>query len=75
MGSMATPAPQIFADTGRAMPLSPLVTRILAPNPSPFTYHGTQTYLVGQGDLAVIDPARPRTRISMRCWRRFRGGG
>ncbi len=56
MGSMAPPAPQISADTGRAMALSPLVTRILAPNPSPFTYQGTQTYLVGQADLAVIDP-------------------
>jgi len=50
------PAPQFSADTGRAMPLSPLVARILAPNPSPFTYQGTQTYLVGQHDLAVIDP-------------------
>lgn len=38
------------------MALSPLVTRLLAPNPSPFTYEGTQTYLVGQADLAVIDP-------------------
>ena len=60
MGSMASPAPPSFAnlsaDTGRAMALSPLVTRILAPNPSPFTYEGTQTYLVGQTDLAVIDP-------------------
>jgi len=60
MGSMAPPTPHIFSplsdDTGRAMALSPLVTRILAPNPSPFTYEGTQTYLVGQTDLAVIDP-------------------
>jgi glyoxylase-like metal-dependent hydrolase (beta-lactamase superfamily II) len=53
---MATPAPHFSVDTGRAMALSPLVTRILAPNPSPFTYEGTQTYLVGQTDLAVIDP-------------------
>ena len=31
--------------------------RVLAPNPSPYTYTGTQTYLVGAGDeLAVIDP-------------------
>lgn len=42
--------------TGKAMAVSPLVTRVLAPNPSPFTYTGTQTYLVGTGDLAVIDP-------------------
>ncbi len=45
-----------------AMTLDPLVTRVLAPNPSPFTYTGTQTYLVGTSVLAVIDPgpADPR---------------
>lgn len=36
--------------------LEPLVRRLLAPNPSPFTYTGTQTYLVGRGEVAVIDP-------------------
>ncbi|MCJ2187976.1 MBL fold metallo-hydrolase [Novosphingobium beihaiensis] len=37
--------------------LGPLVRRVLARNPSPFTYTGTQTYLVGDGaSLAVIDP-------------------
>lgn len=41
---------------GVAEQLEPLVTRILAPNPSPFTYTGTQTHLVGTTDLAVIDP-------------------
>ena len=44
------------APTGLAMALDPLVTRILAPNPSPFTYTGTQSYLVGTTELAVIDP-------------------
>lgn len=44
------------APTGLAMALDPLVTRVLAPNPSPFTYTGTQTYLVGATELAVIDP-------------------
>lgn len=34
----------------------PLVRRLLAGNPGPFTYTGTQTYLVGTRDLAVIDP-------------------
>ena len=43
--------------TGKAERLEPLVARLLAPNPSPFTYTGTQTYLVGgAGGLAVIDP-------------------
>lgn len=37
--------------------VGPLVRRVLARNPSPFTYTGTQTYLAGEGsDLAVIDP-------------------
>lgn len=44
------------APTGVALALEPLVTRVLAPNPSPFTYTGTQTYLVGTDRLAVIDP-------------------
>ncbi len=44
------------ATTGVAEQLEPLVARILAANPSPFTYTGTQTYLVGTSDVAVIDP-------------------
>ncbi len=42
---------------GRAEVLEPLVRRVLAPNPSPYTFTGTQTYIVGAGaDVAVIDP-------------------
>ena len=37
-------------------PLEPGVARLLARNPSPFTYFGTQTYLVGEEELVVIDP-------------------
>ena len=44
-------------NTGIAVSLEPLVRRVLAPNASPYTYTGTQTYLVGTGaDVAVIDP-------------------
>lgn len=42
--------------TGIAIQLESLVTRILAPNASPYTYTGTQTHLVGTEDLAIIDP-------------------
>ncbi|MBA15136.1 MAG: MBL fold metallo-hydrolase [Sphingomonas sp.] len=42
--------------TGVADRLDTLVVRVLAPNPSPYTYSGTQTYLIGTSDLAVIDP-------------------
>ncbi|MFW2830705.1 MBL fold metallo-hydrolase [Sphingomonas sp. ID0503] len=41
---------------GAAQNLDPLVRRVLAANPSAFTYTGTQTYLVGRGEVAVIDP-------------------
>ncbi len=34
----------------------PLVRRVLASNASPFTYTGTQTHIVGHGEVAVIDP-------------------
>jgi glyoxylase-like metal-dependent hydrolase (beta-lactamase superfamily II) len=41
---------------GRADAVSPLITRVLAENPGPFTFHGTGTYIVGRSTLAVIDP-------------------
>ena len=41
---------------GVAETLEPGLRRILAPNPSPMTYRGTNTYLVGKRGLAVIDP-------------------
>ena len=36
--------------------LEPSIARVLAHNPSAFTYYGTQTYLIGTSELAVIDP-------------------
>ena len=42
--------------TGIPIQLEPLVIRVLAPNPSPFTHTGTQTHIVGRTDVAVIDP-------------------
>ncbi|PIE13926.1 MAG: MBL fold metallo-hydrolase [Rhodobacterales bacterium] len=41
---------------GRAETLEPGLRRVLAPNPSPMTYRGTNTYLLGDTDIAVIDP-------------------
>lgn len=42
--------------TGIPIQLEPLVTRVLAPNASPYTFSGTQTHIVGRDDVAVIDP-------------------
>ena len=36
--------------------LEPGIARLLAPNPSAFTFTGTQTYLVGEAEVAIIDP-------------------
>ena len=41
---------------GHAETIGPDLRRILAPNPSPMTFWGTNTYLLGARDLAVIDP-------------------
>ncbi|MDO8362129.1 MAG: MBL fold metallo-hydrolase [Actinomycetota bacterium] len=40
----------------QAVQVAPLIRRVIADNPSKFTYHGTGTYIVGDGDVAVIDP-------------------
>src|SRR5207302_1033603 len=36
--------------------LTPGVRRLLANNPSPFTFTGTVSYIVGRGNVAIIDP-------------------
>ena len=41
---------------GEAVPVSPLVRRVIANNPSKYTYLGTGTYIIGHDDVAVIDP-------------------
>ncbi len=41
---------------GRAVEIAAGVARITANNPGPFTFHGTNSYLVGTDTLAVIDP-------------------
>jgi hydroxyacylglutathione hydrolase len=43
-------------DHGRAVELEPGLRRVIAPNPSPMTHWGTNTYLLGQARLVVVDP-------------------
>ena len=44
------------APYARLEPVEPGIARLLAHNPSAFTYYGTQTYLVGERQVAVVDP-------------------
>lgn len=46
----------LLKSTGVADNLSPLVRRLIAPNPSPFTFTGTCAYILGRGRVAVVDP-------------------
>lgn len=41
---------------GQAVPIAPGVQRITVNNPSAFTFHGTNSYIVGDRSVAVIDP-------------------
>ncbi len=46
----------MYPDYGTAISLSPLVRRLTCPNPGPLTYQGTNSYIIGQGKVAIIDP-------------------
>jgi glyoxylase-like metal-dependent hydrolase (beta-lactamase superfamily II) len=47
---------EIEFEYGACDPVSPLIRRVVANNPGPFTFKGTGTYIVGRGEVAVIDP-------------------
>lgn len=53
---------KITFEYGEARELSPGVSRIVAPNPGPYTFKGTNTYLVGSRRLAIIDPGPEDSR-------------
>jgi len=44
------------APAGEMQRVSPLVRRLVAPNPGPFTFTGTCAYVVGAGEVVVVDP-------------------
>ena len=41
---------------GEPQQVSPLIRRVVANNPGPFTFTGTGVYIIGKGDIALIDP-------------------
>jgi glyoxylase-like metal-dependent hydrolase (beta-lactamase superfamily II) len=47
---------EIDVDYGAVVQVSPLIRRVIARNPGPFTYTGTGVYIIGHGEVAVIDP-------------------
>jgi len=52
---------------GSLAQLSPLIQRVIANNPGPFTYTGTGVYIIGDKNVAVIDPgpAIPEHRVAL----------
>jgi glyoxylase-like metal-dependent hydrolase (beta-lactamase superfamily II) len=46
----------VDAPYAKLEPLESGIARVLAHNPSAFTYTGTQTYLLGDAEVAVVDP-------------------
>ena len=46
----------VDVDYGVSQEVAPGIRRIVANNPGPYTFLGTNTYIVGNGQVAVIDP-------------------
>ncbi len=47
---------ELAFEYGEAAEVSPGIRRVIANNPSPFTFYGTGTYILGRGNVAVVDP-------------------
>ena len=47
---------EIAFEYGQLERIAPGIRRIVARNPGPFTFKGTGTYVVGEGEVAVVDP-------------------
>ena len=58
-------------DYGVAQEVAPGIRRIVANNPGPYTFLGTNSYVVGSGEVAVIDPGpadERLVRLLESCW-------
>jgi glyoxylase-like metal-dependent hydrolase (beta-lactamase superfamily II) len=58
---------------GESTEISPLIRRVLCNNPGPFTFTGTLTFIVGRGEVAIIDPG-PDDEAHLRALRDAVGG-
>jgi len=47
---------ELPAAAGQCERVSPLIRRIIAPNPGPYTFTGTCSYIIGKGEVAIVDP-------------------
>lgn len=64
---------QFDPQTGIAVPVAEGVVRVTAPNKGPYTFTGTNSFLVGHEQLALIDPG-PQIGSHMAALRRAIGG-
>ncbi|TFH48269.1 MAG: MBL fold metallo-hydrolase [Lysobacterales bacterium] len=56
MSSVIPFSRELDFEYGRLEQVAPMLRRIVARNPSPFTWHGTGPYVTGEGSVAVVDP-------------------
>jgi len=56
MGVVIPYVRELTFEYGAMQQISPMIRRVIARNPSGFTQHGTGTYIIGKGKVAVIDP-------------------
>lgn len=64
---MAAPAPLTFdtdfdPQVGQPVPVAPGVVRVSAPNAGPYTFKGTNSFIIGDAAVAVIDPGPDDSR-------------
>ena len=55
------------APSGVLTRVAPRLRRLIAPNPSAFTFTGTCGYIVGEGDVAIVDPG-PDNDSHLAAW-------
>lgn len=60
-------------EPGRAVEVAPGIRRIVAPNASPMTFTGTNSYLLGESEIAVIDPG-PKSEAHLQALLNAIGG-